>query len=92
MLWQAHQESAQRPHAHLPLWGRLRQGPQCCEKHPGRSFSNAERYPGAQRNLRAFGKRFWTDCFYPSLSQEDGQAGWLKEEPPGSKPGGCQTS
>jgi len=28
------------------------------------------------------GKRFWTDCLYSPLQTEDGQAGWLKEEPP----------
>jgi putative transposase len=30
----------------------------------------------------AGGKRFWTDCLYSPLQTEDGQAGWLKEEPP----------
>jgi putative transposase len=39
-------------------------------------------YPGAQGNIRFAGKRFWTDCLYSSLPTEDGQAGWMKEEPP----------
>jgi hypothetical protein len=28
------------------------------------------------------GKRFWTDYLYSLLPTEDGQAGWMKEEPP----------
>ena len=47
-------------------------------------------YPGAQGNIRFGGKRFWTDCLYPSIQTDDGQAGWMKEEPPVIYAGECQ--
>ena len=47
-------------------------------------------YPGAQGNILFGGKRFWTDCLYSPLLTEDGQAGWLKEEPPVFEAGECQ--
>ena len=47
-------------------------------------------YPGAQGNIRFGGKRFWTDCLYPYIQTDYGQAGWMKEEPPVIYAGECQ--
>ena len=49
-------------------------------------------YPGAQGNIRFGGKRFWTDCLYPYIQTDYGQAGWMKEEPPVIYAGECQSS
>ena len=49
-------------------------------------------YPGAQGNIRFGGKRFWTDCLYPYIQTDYGQAGWMKEEPPVIYAGECQVS
>src|SRR5689334_9486725 len=49
-------------------------------------------YLGAPGNgyTSACTRRFWTDRLYSAFRKGDGQAGWMKEEPPPEKGGECQ--
>jgi putative transposase len=78
-VWNHREEVTEHTHPYLyEMWRGPRSRSERGAQHSRKGF---QRYPGAQGNLRRAGKRFWTDCLYPSTQTGDGQAGWVKEEP-----------